>query len=791
MDFRYKKIFAIFLLLLINTLSFAQLTIEFPVERAVFQRNNSNMGNVQIFGNVKQDCDRVEARLISRSSGQGVTTSWVTIDSEVAGMAYSGKIQNMGGWYRLEVRGIKNENVLFTNTIERVGIGEVFVIAGQSNAQGDGVNPNASGASDDRVNAYAPNYFNEVLDRYVNFPDFFDNISFTKVNSNTNIGPGGVTPWCYGELGDMLASRLNVPILFFNAAHTGTSSRNWHAATNGELTFNEMKLKYGDDLDWIHPAGTPYLQLKTTLQSVNTLLGVRSVLWHQGEFDTDLGFSQSQYFDNIKAVIDKSRTDINGLIPWVVARVSRYSNPSGLITSRAIIAGQNRLISDISSVWAGPETDDIQPNRYDGGHFQNAPGSMGLSQLAMAWNASLTDNFFSSSSPILSQDIIKLQHSCNGNSVRVTANSNQLREFFWNNGHRGSTIESNAGFYFLSAKDASGNVYRTNSINVGDAFPKVVPIISAPDGLVGCTGKTVALNAEESKYNIVWNTGLVANTINISNQGNYSAQFTTNQNCFSSSSQNFSISFVDAPSKPNLMFINGDGNECEGNTIRVAINNIQASSILWSTGQTSNEVTLSKVLDDDLTVTLYSLPNCPSPASDVVNYKFYTTPSTPVLTKAGPFYLHAVSAIAEGVYNWNLGGNLVEAKGSEYHQLVQPGIYTAQAQNTYTKNNGGELTCVSAFSEEFAIEQSNILTGLSIYPNPVSNGLLQVTSDGEKENLDVFVYDILGREVFKTHYDTISYPRDLDLRSHNLSGKYFVLLKYGSQSKTFPIVFVK
>src|SRR6218665_2493064 len=132
MNFRYKKIFVIFLLLLISTLSFAQLSIGFPVERAVFQRNSSNMGNVQIFGNVKQDCDRVEARLISRSSGQGVTTSWVTIDSEVAGMAYSGKIQNTGGWYRLEVRGIKNENVLFTNTVERVGIGEVFVIAGQS-----------------------------------------------------------------------------------------------------------------------------------------------------------------------------------------------------------------------------------------------------------------------------------------------------------------------------------------------------------------------------------------------------------------------------------------------------------------------------------------------------------------------------------------------------------------------------------------------------------------------------------------------------------------------------------
>jgi hypothetical protein len=788
MNVRYKKIFVIFLLLLINTLSFAQLTIEFPVERAVFQRNNSNMGNVQIFGNVKQDCDRVEARLISRSSGQGVTTSWVTIDSEVAGMAYSGKIQNVGGWYRLEVRGIKDENVLFTNTIERVGIGEVFVIAGQSNAQGDGSNPNANGANDDRVNAFAPNYFNKDIDRYQNFPDFLEHISFTKVNGNTNIGPGGYTPWCYGELGDMLTSRLNVPVLFFNASHTGTSSRNWENAIRGLNIYHELVMRDIGEYLWIGPTGVPYTPLKTTIQSVNKLLGIRAILWHQGEFDNAMGFSQSQYYDNVKSVIDKTRQDINANIPWVISRASRYRGS----VSPAIIAGQNMLISNMQNVFPGAETDNIQPNRPDGAHFENIIGGvMGLSQLALAWNASLTDNFFSSSNPILPEDILKLQHSCNGSTVRVSANSNHLREFHWNNGHRGNVIESNEGFYYLTARDGSGNIYRTNSINIGDVFPQVVPAISAPDGLLGCTGKTLVLNAQQSKYSVQWNTGLIANTINVGNEGSYSAQYRTSQNCYSPSSQSYNVSFVNPPSKPNLMFINGDGNECEGNAIRVAINNIQGSAILWSTGETSNEVTFNEALDDDLTVTLYSLPNCPSPVSDVVDYKFFPTPPAPVINKAGPFYLQAQNVITNETYNWSLGGNVLVAQGNEYLQLEQSGIYRVQGETIYTKNNGGELKCLSAFSEEFPVDGSSILTGFSIYPNPVSNGLLQVTSDGEKENLDVFVYDILGKEVFKTHYDTISYPRDLDLRSYNLSGKYFVLLKYGTQSKTFPIFFVK
>ena len=155
----YKRLVVLFLFIFIQAQAFGQLIIKFPVERAVYQRNNSNLGNISITGTVSEECDRVEARLIARVVGQGVTTSWVTIDAEVAAQSFTGKIQNVGGWYKLEVRGIKNEEVLFKETIERVGIGEVFVIAGQSNAQGDGVSPNPKGAVDDRVNAYGINYF--------------------------------------------------------------------------------------------------------------------------------------------------------------------------------------------------------------------------------------------------------------------------------------------------------------------------------------------------------------------------------------------------------------------------------------------------------------------------------------------------------------------------------------------------------------------------------------------------------------------------------------------------------
>src|SRR5262249_53122107 len=39
-----------------------------------------------------------------------------------------------GGWYRLDVRGSKNSKLLTEVAIDHVGVGEVFVVAGQSNS---------------------------------------------------------------------------------------------------------------------------------------------------------------------------------------------------------------------------------------------------------------------------------------------------------------------------------------------------------------------------------------------------------------------------------------------------------------------------------------------------------------------------------------------------------------------------------------------------------------------------------------------------------------------------------
>lgn len=789
----YKRVLSIIFFVGMHTLAAGQITIGFPVQRIVFQRNNANLGYVNVYGNVAQDCDRVEARLVARNSGQGVTTSWVVIDSKVDGQAYSGKIQSAGGWYNLEVRGVKNEIVLFTTSLERVGIGEVFLIAGQSNAQGYGRSPNARGANDDRVNAYAPNYFNAYnTDQYNNLPGYLDDLSFRKVEANQSIGPTGYTPYCYGELGDMLVNRLNVPVLFFNTGFTGTSSTNWVQSARNIPTYNET---YGDLLQ----NGGPYRAFQVTLQSMNALTGFRTVLWHQGEYDRftngNNGLSAQEYAFNLDFLIKQSRNDIGAQIPWMVARASYYYDLRWAAlrgVDQRVIDGQNMVIGSTPNVWAGPSTDQIQVPRYDGGHFQNVTGSMGLTQLATAWNNALNDSFFSSANPVLPKDILKINHYCQGtNNVRLTLN-NFYNEYYWNNGHRGNDITAGSGQYQVTVRDATGNIYRSNSVRIDDVYIRTVPTITTPGGLVGCEGNTLPLVVPQSKYNVLWNNSVTGNTLNVNSPGTYSAQYRSEQNCYSNSSQGYNISFKARPSKPQLTFLNGGGYKCDGETVTVAVTNVQGAEILWSTGATSNQVTLTNNAQAYVTATLSSLPNnaCPSPVSDQMAYRFYDKPGKPTVNYNGPFYLQATSPDPNVSFDWTVGGTRIDGETTGILHLKQAGDYRVKGIHNYTTPTGA-LACVSAVSDAFPVAENENLSGFSIYPNPVSTGVIRITSNGERQNVVINIVDQLGRVVYTTTLDKISYPRTLDLTSRNFEGKYFVQLKYEAQSKTFPIVFVK
>jgi hypothetical protein len=349
----------------------AQLNITSPQSRIVYQRNQANQATIQVAGVAPLNTTRIEARLVALPGYSGATTGWSSLNLISNNKAFRGTLTGAGGWYRLEVRAWADGNVAADGSIDRVGVGEVFVVAGQSNAWGVA---DAAGASDDRVSVvdFRDNDVNEQL-----LP-----VRFSHADAGGNVGPSNPL-YVWGALGDLLVQRLQVPVLFLGAAQPGTTSEQWRKTAEGDMSFSNSLL--------------PYRRLGSVLYHYIARTGARAVLWHQGE--GDIGRGQQAYFDNINFLINKSRQQTGfGSLAWVVSRATYLLGQ----TDQSIINAQNQLISSVSNVFAGPTTDPfIGPDmRADNVHFSGN----GLNLLINLWNGSLTDDFFNRSQPFSPSD---------------------------------------------------------------------------------------------------------------------------------------------------------------------------------------------------------------------------------------------------------------------------------------------------------------------------------------------------------------------------------------------------
>ena len=381
--------------------------------RLVVQRGANGNGQLYLAGRFTGTVDRVEAQLTPVVAGQGVATGWQTVQSNPTNNLFLGYVTGAGGWYVLTVRTLVGSTVLEQVSVQPVGIGEVFITAGQSNSRGLGIGDNDLGTNTDRVNAIDSinHYYPSSTPALYSSGDPSPVPRFKALTAGHRIFPMAESSWGWGELGDYIVNRYNVPVAFYVTGWDGSTINNWYKTANGMPTCNA----YYCVADW--PNLQPYTNLKNVLQYYGSMAGVRAILWHQGEAEGDVASSDiPQYADRLKAVITKSRQDFAGRnIPWMVARVSF----NGQITTPAVVTQQENVIATPNfNVFQGPFNDTIQ-NRHSGGvnvHFQNStrpsphpqyylntnaiPADMGLSRFARNWNNSLNNTFFQNAQPI-------------------------------------------------------------------------------------------------------------------------------------------------------------------------------------------------------------------------------------------------------------------------------------------------------------------------------------------------------------------------------------------------------
>ena len=643
----------------------AQTQVAFPVSRAVFQRNTANNASVPITGTYSIPVTRIEARMVARTNGQGFTTDFQTIVDNPQGGVFNAQLTVQGGWYDLIVRFMRGSDEVARQTVERVGVGEVFVVVGQSNAQG--VRGNTEPAQDDRVNAVNYQYQPSQYPGDAPYP------VFSQLSGNNRIAPRGFSSWCWGNLGDLLAQRLNVPILFFNAAFEGTSVRNWAESSLGQQTLS-------DYIPAFYEKGQPYGSLQIALTNYISLVGMRAILWHQGETDNAFSTTRSQYSDRLNTLIKQSRIRSGKQIPWVV---SRASYDDALKSNPNIIGAQNDIIAGGNNVFAGPNTELIQiprtrPPYNDAIHFDND----GLRQLAAAWNSSLTDSFFSTATPINASPAPAISVNCpGGNAVNFTVTN--YDNVSWESGENGKSITKTAGQAVRAkVKDALGNVYYTPYLSVPNA-----PTIQTNGPAAFCQGGSVKLTSSYGVNN-TWSTGSTAQSIDINTTGDYSVSYKDVSGC-TFTSNSVKVTSNPIPSAPS---INAEKSTtfCQGNNTVLASS--PAAAYEWSNGERSQRVTVGQAGSYSLKITDGN--GCVSPVSSAVGVTVNPLPATPQLSASGKTTFCAnesvtLTASQENSYEWSSGQN------TRSINITTAGNYSVRTRNSFN--------CLSATSNVVAV----------------------------------------------------------------------------------------
>jgi hypothetical protein len=229
--------------------------------------------------------------------------------------------------------------------VEPIGVGELFIVAGQSYATNSG---------DERLNV------KDMRGRIVAFNVASETWAVANDPQPVPDGSDGGSIW--PPLGDALADELRVPIGFANVAVGATSSTRWM------------------------PGG----QLYPRLVKVGQTLGqFRAVLWQQGESDVIEKTATDKYVANLQKIRDTATKTWGVDPPWLLAKSTHHP------TVYSDSDGEDRIRSAIDELVKrpgfrpGPDTDTLRGENRGGVNTRRHFSAIGQQHAAELWLAAI------------------------------------------------------------------------------------------------------------------------------------------------------------------------------------------------------------------------------------------------------------------------------------------------------------------------------------------------------------------------------------------------------------------
>lgn len=265
---------------------FAQsIVLTSPTDYTVFQRNSSDQADFAIAGTYTGSPAAIEARF---NGGE-----WVVIDAAPSGGAFSGTLPVRGvptvnAQGALEVR-FSNDQAI-TDSANFVGIGDIYICAGQSNMSGRGASNQSYSHATLKACLFGNDYaWKELSDPYDDSTNQVDSVSDDAGGEGGSFIP---------LLATCIMDHTGYPVAFVPCSKGGTSANDWQP----HVVSQDRSTLYGS-MDY----------------RISRVGGAKAVLWWQGERDAKLGTSQAAYESQMQAILDGIKSDWG--IPVCVAKI--------------------------------------------------------------------------------------------------------------------------------------------------------------------------------------------------------------------------------------------------------------------------------------------------------------------------------------------------------------------------------------------------------------------------------------------------------------------------------------
>lgn len=308
---------------------------------------------------------------------------------------------------------------------------------------------------------------------------------------------------------------------------------------------------------------------------------------------------------------------------------------------------------------------------------------------------------------------------CAGNTTTLTSSSATGNT--WSTGSTAqSIVVSAAGTYTLRVS-SGGCLSNPASVTVNTVSPPPTPTITAGGPTTFCAGGSVVLSSSNASGN-TWNTGATTQTILVTASGNYSV--TSGSGSCTSSSSIFTVSVLPNPATPT---ITSTGNSiCAGQS--ATLTSSSASGNTWSTGATTQVITVSSSGVYSLSVT--GANGCNSPTT-TVNVTVSPVQPTPTISANGPTTFCAGGSVVLNSSNatgntWNTGATtqtiLVTSSGN-YSVVSGAGTCSVSSTNfSVTVLPIPTTPSITSTGNSICAGETATLTSSSTTGNTWSNG---------------------------------------------------------------------